>query len=158
MIINDVHQGITKHKRPKRRGKGIGSGMGKTASRGHKGHSSRSGHATRRGFTGGQTPLYMRIAKRGFNNRYYADDVKILNLSQLEEMFNDGDVVNPQVLAERSIIKGNYDALKILGNGEITKKLTVHAHRFSTSAIEKIEKAGGKVERLVILTKSTESK
>ncbi|WP_459556407.1 large ribosomal subunit protein uL15 [Lacunimicrobium album] len=158
MIINDVHQGITKHKRPKRRGKGIGSGMGKTASRGHKGHSSRSGHAARRGFTGGQTPLYMRVAKRGFNNRYNAEVVKIINLSQLDEMFNDGDVVNPQVLAERSIIKGNYDVLKILGNGEISKKITVHAHRFSGSAIEKIQKAGGTIEQLIVLTKSTENK
>jgi large subunit ribosomal protein L15 len=146
MILNDVHQGIKKRKARKRIGRGPGSGHGKTSTRGHKGDGSRSGNRSRRGFEGGQTPLFMRVAKRGFNNNAFAPKVAAINVAILEAKFNNGDEVSPETLRARSVLKGNYDLLKILGNGDLTKKLTVKAHRFSQSAQEKITKAGGTAE------------
>lgn len=149
MIISDVHQGITKHKSRKRVGRGIGSGHGKTSGRGHKGDGSRSGSRSRRGFAGGQMPLARLIAKRGFNNNQFAAKILEINVSLLESKFDSGAIVNPASLAERGLAKGRFDEIKILGNGELKKKLTVQAHRFSKSAEAKISAAGGKVEKLV---------
>ena len=148
MMINDVHQGIRKNKPRKRIGRGPGSGTGKTSTRGHKGWYSRSGTTNRLGYTGGQTPLARRIAKRGFNNRQFAPMVLIVNVSALEAAFDSGEAVTPQTLMERGLAKGAFDEIKILGNGDLTKKLSVEAHRFSKSAEEKITKQGGSVKRL----------
>ena len=149
MIIDDVHRGIHKHKKRKRVGRGTGSGHGKTCGRGHKGQGSRSGFRRRTGFAGGSMPLARLIAKRGFNNKRFADKILALNVQLLEDRFEAGDEVSPTTLRERGIAKGRYDAIKILGNGALTKKLTVKAHRFSESAEQKITEAGGSVERLM---------
>jgi large subunit ribosomal protein L15 len=149
MIISDVHQGVTKNKRPKRIGRGIGSGHGKTSGRGHKGAGSRSGYQSRRGFAGGQMPLARLIAKRGFNNNQFAAKILEINVAALEAKFDSGATVNPESLAEIGLAKGRFDEIKILGNGELKKKLTVQAHRFSKSAEAKIAAAGGTVEKLV---------
>jgi large subunit ribosomal protein L15 len=146
MIINDVHRGIHKHRKRKRIGRGTGSGTGKTAGRGHKGFGSRSGASTRRGHEGGQMPLFRRLAKVGFNNKAFAPKIVIVNLSALEKAFESGDTVSPQSLADKGLAKGRYDVLKILGNGSLSKKLTVQAHRFSKGAEEKIAASGGTVE------------
>lgn len=148
MIIDDVHRGIQKRKKRKRLGRGVGSGHGKTSGRGHKGAGSRRGYKSRIGFAGGQMPLFRLVAKRGFNNAAFADVVLAINLSVLEEHFAAGDVVSPETLNERGLAKGKHDLIKILGNGELTKKLTVKAQRFSKSAVEKIQAAGGSVEIL----------
>lgn len=148
MIISDVHQGIHGHKPRKRIGRGPGSGHGKTSGRGHKGDGSRSGYKSRTGFAGGQMPLARLIAKRGFNNNRFADKVLAINVSVLEEEFSSGDEVSPDTLVQRGLAKGRFDAIKVLGNGELTKKLKVKAHRFSRSAEEKIAAAGGTVERI----------
>ena len=126
-----------------RRGRGHGSGNGKTAGKGHKGQKARSG-APRPGFEGGKMPLYRRIPKRGFTNRNTLDIVAI-NVSALEK-FENGAVVDVAALKESGIVKNGRDGVKILGNGELTKKLTVKANAFSASAKEKIEAAGGSVE------------
>ena len=133
----------SKHNRY-RKGRGHGSGNGKTAGYGHKGQKARSG-APRTGFEGGQMPIYRRLPKRGFQN-YNHKEIVTLNLSQLDKYYEDGATVVSEDLIERGIIKDTKDGLKILGNGELTKKLTVKANAFSTSAKEKIEAAGGKAE------------
>ena len=143
MILDDVHRGIRKRKKRKRVGRGPGAGHGKTAGRGHKGYGSRAGASRRRGFEGGQMPLFRRMAKRGFNNRAFADVIEIVNVATLEKIFEPGDTVNLESLREKGLAKGRFDQLKILGQGELTKSLTVSAHRFSKSAVEKIEAAGG---------------
>ena len=126
-----------------RRGRGHGSGNGKTAGKGHKGQKARSG-ATRPGFEGGQMPLYRRIPKRGFTNRNTKTIVGI-NVSALE-VFDNDTVVSVETLVDKNIIKNPRDGVKILGNGELTKKLTVQVNAFSKSAVEKIEAVGGKAE------------
>ena len=128
-----------------RKGRGPGSGNGKTAGKGHKGQNARSGGGVRLGFEGGQLPLYRKLPKRGFKNRF-AVNYSIVNVSQLNDRFEDGDVVNLEKLMEAGIITKPIDGLKILGDGEITKKLTVEAKVFSAAAKEKIEAAGGKTE------------
>jgi large subunit ribosomal protein L15 len=148
MNLNDVHHGIQKHKRRKRVGRGTGSGHGKTSGRGHKGQRSRSGYSVHPTFEGGQMPLVRRIPKRGFHNRW-APTVAIVNLHDLESHFDDGAEVNPQTLKAHKLAKGRYDLLKVLADGELTKRLRVYAHKFSRQAMEKIEKAGGEV---VVLT------
>lgn len=148
MNLNDVHQGIQKNKQRKRVGRGPGSGHGKTSGRGHKGYFSRAGASRRTGFEGGQTPMFRRIAKRGFSNARFAKTVAIVNLSTLERVFESGDAVTPESLAEKGVLKGKFDLVKILGDGELTKKLSVTAHRFSKSAEEAVTKAGGSVERI----------
>jgi large subunit ribosomal protein L15 len=144
MNLDSVHRGIKKFKKRKRVGRGTGSGHGKTCGRGHKGQRSRAGYSVHPTFEGGQMPLVRRVPKRGFNNRW-AVSVTIVNISDLEKRFEDGAEVNPETLREKSLAKGRYDVLKVLGNGELTKKLKVSAHRFSGSAKEKIEKAGGEI-------------
>ena len=131
-------------KEPKRVGRGHGSGNGKTAGKGHKGQKARAGRGFRPGFEGGQMPLQRRVPKRGFNN-IFAKEYSIVNVSALE-VFEDGAVVNAAALAEKGLIKSANESVKVLGNGEITKKLTVTATAFSASAAEKIQKAGGSVE------------
>ncbi|MGN1408978.1 MAG: 50S ribosomal protein L15 [Eubacteriales bacterium] len=128
-----------------RKGRGVGSGNGKTAGKGHKGQNARSGGGVRLGFEGGQLPLYRKLPKRGFKN-HFATEYAIVNVSVLNDRFNDGDTVNLDKLMEAGIIRKSLDGLKVLGNGEITKKLTVEASIFSASAKEKIEAAGGKTE------------
>ena len=127
-----------------RKGRGTGSGNGKTAGKGHKGQNARSGGGVRPGFEGGQIPLYRRLPKRGFNN-IFAKQYAIINVQDLN-MFEDGATVNIDTLIENGIVKKAYDGLKVLGNGELSKKLTVEAAVFSASAKEKIEAAGGKTE------------
>ncbi|MBN2476677.1 MAG: 50S ribosomal protein L15 [Pirellulales bacterium] len=144
MNLNDVHRGITKHKRRKRLGRGTGSGHGKTCGRGHKGQRSRAGYSMRPSFEGGQMPLVRRIPKRGFNNRW-ALTVAVVNLGDLDKRFDDGAEVTPELLKEKNLAKGRHDVVKVLGDGELTKQLKISAHRFSRSAVEKIEKAGGEV-------------
>ncbi len=148
MIINDVHRGVHTRKKPKRVGRGIGSGHGKTCGRGHKGDGSRSGYRSRRGFAGGQMPLARLIAKRGFNNNRFADQVLAINVGLLESGFEDGGEVTPETLAQAGLAKGRFDIIKILGSGQLTKKLSVRVHRFSKSAEEKIAAAGGTIERI----------
>jgi len=150
MIIDDVHRGIHKRKSRKRIGRGPGSGQGKTAGKGHKGYYSRAAASRRTGFEGGQMPLARRIAKRGFNNNYYATEVAIVNLSALEQRFDGGATVDPQALLDAGLVKGRFDVIKILGDGQLTKSLSVKAHRFSRSAEEQIKAAGGTVERIVL--------
>ena len=127
-----------------RKGRGPGSGNGKTAGKGHKGQNARSGGGVRPGFEGGQLPIYRKLPKRGFKN-HFAVNYAIVNVSALD-VFNDGDTVNLDALMAKGIVKKPLDGLKVLGNGEITKKLTVEASVFSASAKEKIEAAGGKTE------------
>lgn len=150
MIIDDVHRGIQKRRKRKRIGRGPGSGHGKTSGRGHKGYFSRAGSSRRTAFEGGQMPLARRIAKRGFNNKKFADKVYVVNLSLLEKIFESGATVDPQVLARKGVAKGKFDLIKVLGNGELTKPLTVKAHRFSKSAEEKIQAAGGTAEKITL--------
>jgi len=143
MMLHDVNRGIVRFRRRKRIGRGVGSGHGKTAGRGHKGAKSRAGYSRKPVFQGGAMPLVRRVPKRGFNNKF-ALAIGVVNVGDLE-IFDDGSEVTLKTLNERSLGKGRFDQLKILGNGELTKKLKVAAHRFSQSAREKIEKAGGEV-------------
>lgn len=128
----------------KRVGRGIGSGLGKTAGKGHKGQKARTGGKIRRGFEGGQTPLYRRLPKRGFKN-HFAKEYAVVNLSDLEK-FENGTTVNAELLLSEGIIRKELDGVKVLGNGTLTKKLTVVAAKFSKTAEEKIQAAGGKIE------------
>ena len=127
-----------------RRGRGLGSGLGKTSGRGQKGQNSRSGGGVRTGFEGGQMPLYRRLAKRGFKN-IFAKEYAEVNVSSLNR-FDDGAVVDPVALIEEGILKNVRDGVRILGNGELTKKLTVKANGFTKTAENKIKAAGGEVE------------
>lgn len=134
----------SKHSDSFRRGRGHGSGNGKTAGKGHKGQKARSG-APRIGFEGGQMPLYRRLPKRGFKNRNTKEIISV-NLSTLEKVFSDGEDVTIETLIAKGVIKNPKDGVKILGNGELTKKLNVQANAFSASATEKIQALGGKAE------------
>ena len=144
MKLHDLKPAVGATTAPKRLGRGVGSGLGKTSGKGHKGAKARSGGGKRPGFEGGQMPLTMRLPKRGFTNIFRKEYVAV-NIDRLE-MFEDGAVVTPVTLIEYGIIKNVQDGVKILGNGEITKKLTVQANKFSESAQQKIEAAGGKAE------------
>jgi len=144
MKLNDLAPAPGSVKEGKRKGRGIGSGNGKTAGRGHKGQWARSGGGVRRGFEGGQMPLVRRLPKRGFVN-IYAKPLTEVNVSELN-VFEDGDAVSAELLLERGIISKCAYGIKILGRGEITKKLTVTAASFSETARSKIEAAGGKAE------------
>ncbi|MCI6823996.1 MAG: 50S ribosomal protein L15 [Ruminococcus bromii] len=132
-------------KNSKRIGRGHGSGWGKTSGKGHKGQKARSGGSIRPGFEGGQMPLQRRVPKRGFNN-IFAKNVVAINLSTLNRKFNDGDTVDVQALVNAGVVKNGFDAVKVLGNGKIEKKLTVKLSAFSESAKVAIEAAGGKTE------------
>ena len=129
-------------KRKKRRGCGIGSGHGKTSTKGQKGQRSRSGPGIRPGFEGGQNPLYRRLPKRGFNNAAYTRKFAVINIDSLSELKE--SEITPELLLSHGIIKKQLSGIKVLGDGEIKKAITVKAHRFSESAKNKIEKAGGK--------------
>jgi len=133
-----------KHRR-KRVGCGESSGHGKTSGRGHKGQKARSGSAIRPGFEGGQMPLHRRLPKKGFNNTQFQDDIETVNIGELSAHFEDGAVVNEQALREAGLINRRCDTVKLLGDGEIDRKLTVQVDKVSASAKEKIEKAGGTV-------------
>ena len=128
-----------------RKGRGAGSGNGKTAGKGHKGQNARSGGGVRPGFEGGQLPLYRKLPKRGFNNYRFAKQYAIINV-QILNKFADGDVVDAAALLAKGIVNTVFDGIKVLGEGELTKKLTVKAAVFSASAKEKIEAVGGKTE------------
>ena len=141
MILNDVHRGINRNKKRKRIGRGPGSGHGKTAGRGHKGQGSRAGSSNHPTFQGGAMPLVRRVPKRGFNNPW-ALSVAVVNVGQIDKAYEQGEEVNLETLAQKNLAKGRFDVLKVLGDGEITKKIKISAHRFSKSAVEKIEKAG----------------
>ena len=132
-------------KQPKRKGRGQGTGNGKTAGRGHKGQNARAGGGVRPGFEGGQMPLYRRVPKRGFNNKIFTKVFAHVNVEDLN-MFDDGAVVSYAQLKEKGLVNKLYDGVVILGNGELSKKLTVEAERFSKSAVQKIEAVGGKVK------------
>ncbi len=142
MNLSDVNRGVHKAKPRKRLGRGIGSGHGKTAGRGHKGQWSHNGVSFLAVFQGGASPLVRRIPKRGFNNRW-AKTIVAVNVGQLEKAFNASDSVTPESLVRVNLAKGVYDELKILGDGELKKKLKISAHRFSKTALDKITAAGG---------------
>ena len=129
----------------RRVGRGMGSGLGKTSGRGEKGQKARSGVSIPATFEGGQLPLYRRLPKRGFSNSDFKIRYATINVSDLNR-FNDGDIVTPELLKTTGVLKNQLDGVKILGNGEITKKLTVKAHKFSKSAVLKLEKSGSKIE------------
>ncbi|MFU8804468.1 MAG: 50S ribosomal protein L15 [Bradymonadaceae bacterium] len=134
------------NKTRKRVGRGPGSTDGKTSGKGHKGQKARSGGSVHPRFEGGQTPLHRRLPKVGFSNVRFARDFNIVNLGDLERVFSDGDVVDDASLREHRLVRRNLEGVKILGNGDLTKSLTVKAQKFSQSAREAIEKAGGSVE------------
>ncbi|MEJ6572662.1 MAG: 50S ribosomal protein L15 [Akkermansiaceae bacterium] len=131
--------------RVKRLGCGESSGQGKTSGRGHKGQKSRSGGGVRPGFEGGQMPLHRRLPKRGFNNTRFQDKIAVVNVAFLNDRFEDGDTVNMETLKAARLVKGTYVTVKVLGNGDISKKLTVEGCKVSATAKEKIEKAGGSI-------------
>ncbi len=142
MNLNEINDGIHGYRPTKRLGRGVGSGQGKTSGRGHKGQYALSGSPQSLVFQGGTMPLYRRIPKRGFNNKF-AYQVGEVNVGDLDAVFEAGEEVTPATLKAKDLAKYRYDILKVLGHGEITKKLKVAAHRFSATAREKIEKAGG---------------
>ena len=144
MKLHELHPAEGSTSAQKRLGRGSGSGLGKTSGKGHKGAKARSGGGKRPGFEGGQMPLYRRVPKRGFNN-IFGTEYAAVNVERLE-VFEDGAVVDAAALLEKKIIRKELDGVKILGGGELTKKLTVKAAKFSGSAKEKIEAAGGKAE------------
>jgi large subunit ribosomal protein L15 len=144
MDLSTVHTGVRKHKRKKRVGRGIGSGHGKTATRGSKGQYASAGAEMFKAlFEGGQTPLYRRSPKRGFSHRSWDVPAMVVNVGDLDARCDAGADVTLDALKTQGLLKGTAEHLRVLGEGEVTKKLTVHAHHFSASAKEKIEKAGG---------------
>lgn len=144
MKLHELSPAVGSTKEAYRKGRGPGSGNGKTAGRGHKGQNARSGGGVRPGFEGGQLPLYRRLPKRGFKNKF-AKEYTIVNIETLDQ-FDNGTVIDSELLLKEGVISKLNDGLKILGNGELTKNLTVKANIFSASAKEKIEAAGGKAE------------
>ncbi|MEG6616914.1 50S ribosomal protein L15 [Peptococcaceae bacterium 1198_IL3148] len=144
MKLNELKPAPGARKKPTRKGQGIGSGLGKTAGRGHKGQKARSGGGVRPGFEGGQMPLQRRLPKRGFTN-IFRKEIIAINVDALNR-FENGTIVTPEALKEAGVIKKIADGVKILGNGELEKSLTVKANAFSKSAAEKITAAGGTVE------------
>ena len=143
MGLNNLKPADRSKFKKKRVGRGPGSGLGKTSGRGHKGAQSRSGYSFKRGFEGGQMPLHRRVPKRGFTN-IFRTEYDVVNLDQLEKLFDKGATVTVDALRERGIVSSRTALVKVLGNGELTVAVTVHAHKFSKAAQEKIEKAGGK--------------
>ena len=145
MKLNELHPALGSTKSPRRLGRGTGSGLGKTSGKGHKGAKARSGGGKRPGFEGGQMPLTRQLPKRGFTN-IFAKEYAIVNVATLEECFEAGAEINAAVLAEKRIIRDAGMDLKVLGNGDLTKKFSVKAAKFTASAKEKIEAAGGTAE------------
>ncbi|MHB9093867.1 MAG: 50S ribosomal protein L15 [Eubacteriales bacterium] len=144
MELHSLKPAKGSRKEPTRKGRGLGSGLGKTAGRGHKGQKARAGSGGKLGFEGGQKPMIQRIPKRGFHNKW-AKELAELNIAALNK-FENGAVVNAQALKEAGVIKSIKDGIKILGKGNLEKSLTVQVHAFSKSAVEKITAAGGKAE------------
>ena len=144
MKLHELHPAEGSTTAQKRLGRGTGSGLGKTSGKGHKGAKARSGGGKRPGFEGGQMPLYRRVPKRGFNNIFGTEYAEV-NVERLD-CFNDGDTVTVEKLLEAGIIRKALDGVKILGNGDLSKKLTVQANKFTAGAKEKIEAVGGKAE------------
>ena len=147
MKLNELRPAEGSTKASFRVGRGPGSGNGKTAGKGHKGQNARSGGGVRPGFEGGQLPLYRKLPKRGFNNKF-ATEYAIVNVETLNKYFQDGDVVTLETLLDKKIIRKAFDGLKVLGDGELTKKLTVQATVFSAAAKEKITAVGGQAEEV----------
>ena len=147
MKLNELRPAEGSTRESFRVGRGPGSGNGKTAGKGHKGQNARSGGGVRPGFEGGQLPLYRKLPKRGFNNKF-ATVYAIVNVADLEKNFQDGDIVTLDALLAKKIIRKAFDGLKVLGDGELTKKLTVQATVFSAAAKEKITAAGGQAEEV----------
>ena len=145
MELNNLQKNPGATKTRKRVGRGTGSGLGKISGRGQKGQKARSGVSIGSIFVGGQSPLYRRLHKRGFSNARFKVRYQQINVSELN-IFNDGDVVTPELLKEKGIVKKQLDGIKVLGNCTLTQKLTIKAHRFSSSALEKIEESGSKAE------------
>ncbi|MHC4985019.1 MAG: 50S ribosomal protein L15 [Planctomycetota bacterium] len=145
MKLDEILKSAGRNKRPKRVGRGTGSGMGKTSGRGHKGLGSRAGSGKRLGYEGGQNPLLARVPKRGFSNFQFQSPRQIVNIASLDR-FDDGARVDAAALAEARLIDNPSVPVKVLGNGELTKKLTVVASAFSAKAVEKIQQAGGACE------------
>ena len=145
MKLNTMHPAVGATQERKRIGRGIGSGNGKTAGKGHKGQNARSGGGVRPGFEGGQLPLFRRLPKRGFSNAKFKTVYATINLSDLNK-FEDGAVVTPELLKEMGLVKNQLDGIKVLGNGTLERKLTVRAHKFSATAQAEIERLGGKIE------------
>jgi large subunit ribosomal protein L15 len=145
MKIHDLKPAPGSKKSKKRVGRGSGSGLGTTAGKGHKGQKARSGASIKAGFEGGQMPLIRRLPKRGFTNRF-AKEYEIVNLKILEERFNEGDIVSVETLKEKNIIKGNKDGVKILGDGELAKKLVINVDKISDAAAKKVKERGGEIK------------
>jgi large subunit ribosomal protein L15 len=145
MKLHELEKNIGATHRAKRKGIGRGSGNGKTSGRGQKGQNSRSGGGVRANFEGGQIPLYRRLPKRGFSNAKFKTTYAVINVSDLNK-FEDGTVVTPALLKESGLLKNQLDGVKVLGNGTLEKKLTIQANKFSKEAMEKINKAGSKIE------------
>ena len=145
MKLHELEKNIGATHRAKRKGLGRGSGNGKTSGRGQKGQNSRSGGGVRANFEGGQIPLYRRLPKRGFTNAKFKTTYAVINVSDLKR-FEDGTVVTPALLKETGLLKNQLDGVKVLGNGTLEKKLTIQANKFSKEAMEKINKAGSKIE------------
>ena len=147
MSLNTLKPAHGSKQKKKRVGRGPGSGLGKTAGRGHKGAQSRSGYKFKRGFEGGQMPLHRRVPKRGFTN-IFRTEYDVVNLDQLEGRFDAGATVTPEALREAGLVRDRTSLIKVLGRGEVTKALTVHAHKFSGTAAEKLAAAGGTAEAI----------
>ena len=150
MSLNNLKPAAGSKFGKKRVGRGPGSGNGKTAGRGNKGAQSRSGYSYKRGFEGGQMPLHRRVPKRGFNNTDFRTEYEVVNLDQLEARFDAGATVTPDVLRSAGLVNGRDVRVKVLARGEVSKALTVQAHKFSGKAAEKIAAAGGKAEAIAI--------
>ena len=145
MKLHELERNIGATQAKKRVGRGSGSGLGKTSGRGQKGQKARSGGSINPVFEGGQLPLYRRLPKRGFTNGKFRTRYAVINLSDLN-VFEDGTVVTPALLKETGVIKNQLDGIKVLSNGKLERKLTIQAHKFSTTALEKIEESGSKAE------------
>ncbi|MEC9491865.1 50S ribosomal protein L15 [Flexistipes sp.] len=145
MNLHDLKPADNANKNRKRRGRGGSSGLGTTSGRGHKGQKARSGGGVRPGFEGGQMPLTRRLPKRGFDNSKFAKTVEIVNLADIERKYADGETVNRETLVEKRLIKGKKDLIKVLGEGDFSKKLTFDVDKVSGSAEEKIKKAGSEL-------------
>ena len=145
MKLHELEKNIGATQAKKRVGRGSGSGLGKTSGRGQKGQKARSGGSINPGFEGGQLPLYRRLPKRGFTNHMFKTVYAVINVSDLN-IFEDNTVVTPALLKEKGIIKKQLDGIKVLGNGNLERKLTIQATKFSKSALEKIEESGSKAE------------
>ena len=146
MQINDLKPAKGSNKERKRLGRGTGSGQGTSGGRGTKGQNARKSGQVRKGFEGGQMPLLRRIPKRGFNNEQFALFFEIVNLESINNKFEEGETVNETTLREKGLVKGNKDGIKVLGDGELTKKLNFQVDRASKSAVDKIAKAGGSLK------------